>query len=70
MDYEKHPFSGKERRLNLILYLNREWKDEWYGGTELWNEEVTQCITKSNIKFNSCLIFRQMIYLGMGCLKL
>ena len=27
-------------------------------GTELWNEEVTQCITKSNIKFNSCLIFK------------
>ena len=58
LDYEKHPLSGKERRLNLILYLNREWKDEWYGGTELWNEEVSKCITKSNIKFNSCLIFK------------
>ena len=58
LDYEKHPISGKERRLNLILYLNKEWKDEWNGATELWNHDVSKCITKSPIKFNSCLIFR------------
>lgn len=58
LDYEKHPISGKERRLNLILYLNKEWKEEWFGSTELWNQDVTECIFKSPIKFNSCLIFR------------
>lgn len=58
LDYEKHPISGKERRLNLILYLNKEWKEEWLGSTELWNQDVTECIFKSPIKFNSCLIFR------------
>lgn len=34
LDYEKHPISGKERRLNLILYLNKKWKEEWLGSTE------------------------------------
>jgi len=58
LDYEKHPISGKERRLNLILYLNKEWKEEWLGSTELWNQDITECIFKSPIKFNSCLIFR------------
>jgi Rps23 Pro-64 3,4-dihydroxylase Tpa1-like proline 4-hydroxylase len=58
LDYEKHPISGKERRLNLILYLNKEWKEEWLGSTELWNQDVTECVFKSPIKFNSCLIFR------------
>ena len=58
LDYEKHPISGKERRLNLILYLNKEWKEEWLGSTELWNQDVKECIFKSPIKFNSCLIFR------------
>ena len=58
LDYEKHPISGKERRLNLILYLNKFWNEEWNGETELWNEDVSKCIKKSKIKYNSCLVFR------------
>lgn len=32
LDYSLHPISGKERRLNLLLYLNREWDTAAYGG--------------------------------------
>jgi len=31
LDYMVHPKTGKERRLNLLVYLNEEWKKE-YGG--------------------------------------
>ena len=24
LDYEKHPYSGKERRLNIILFMSKE----------------------------------------------
>ena len=42
-DYEKHPLlKNKERRLNIILYLNKTWKDEWNGDTELWNTDMTK----------------------------
>jgi Rps23 Pro-64 3,4-dihydroxylase Tpa1-like proline 4-hydroxylase len=59
LDYEKHPLlENKERRLNLILYLNKEWKREWNGETELWNDDVTECITKHPITYNSALLFQ------------
>jgi len=58
LDYEKHPHIHKQRRLNLILYLNDDWKEEWNGHSELWNKDMTECVVKSAVKFNSCLIFK------------
>jgi len=58
LDYEKHPYSKKQRRLNLILYLNEDWQEEWKGDTELWNQDMTKCVVKSPVKFNTCLIFK------------
>ena len=40
LDYEKHPYSGKERRLNLIYFLNKDWKTEWGGNLELWDDNL------------------------------
>lgn len=58
LDYEKHPYSGKERRINIILYLSKEWNSEWNGANELWNNDVTKCIKKTEIKFNRAIIFK------------
>ena len=59
LDYEKHPFlKNKQRYLNIILYLSKNWKEEWGGETELWNEDMSECKVKSKIKFNTALIFK------------
>lgn len=58
LDYEKHPYIEKERRLNIILYLSKDWKDEWNGQTELWDKQMTECVTKSPVKFNTAIIFK------------
>ena len=59
LDYEKHPLiENKQRYLNIILYLSKDWKDEWGGQTELWDENMKKCIKKSNVEFNSALIFK------------
>jgi len=58
LDYEKHPYSGKERRINIIYFLSKDWLEEWNGQNELWDENVTQCVTKTNIKFNRAIIFK------------
>jgi len=58
LDYEKHPYLEKERRLNIILYMNKEWKEEWNGQTELWDKDMTKCIVKSKILFNTAIIFK------------
>ena len=58
LDYEKHPILNKQRRLNIILYLNKEWKEEWNGDSELWNEDYSECKVRSYPVFNRAIIFR------------
>lgn len=58
LDYEKHPVTNKERRLNVILFLNKNWNSEWNGQNELWNKEATACVVKTEIKFNRAIIFK------------
>ena len=35
VDFTHHPITGHHRRMNLIVYLNKEWKKEWGGNIEL-----------------------------------
>ena len=59
LDYEKHPIlQDKQRYLNIILYLTKDWKESWGGQTELWNENMTECKIKSKVEFNTALIFK------------
>jgi dTDP-glucose 4,6-dehydratase len=58
LDYEKHPFLDKERRLNIILYMSKDWKEEWNGDTQLWDKDLSKCVVKSPVIFNSALIFK------------
>ena len=58
LDYEKHPISGKERRLNIILFISENWDNSWNGANELWDKDVTQCVIKTEIKFNRAIIFK------------
>ena len=57
LDYEKHPETSKERRLNLILYLSKDWKKEWNGETQLWDKDMRECVVKSPVVFNTAILF-------------
>ena len=46
-----------DRRLNLILYLNRDWKDEWGGHLELWQKDAPAAAKKILPAFNRTMIF-------------
>lgn len=43
VDFNRHPRTGLERRLNVLLYLNRDWKEEYGGALELWRAEPRRC---------------------------
>ena len=58
LDYEINPITFKKRWLNLILYINDDWKDEYNGDTELWNSDRTICEKRVYPQFNKALIFR------------
>jgi Rps23 Pro-64 3,4-dihydroxylase Tpa1-like proline 4-hydroxylase len=59
LDYSIHPISGKERRINLIYYLNKSWKSEWGGELELRDTSLGENnLVKISPSFNTALIFR------------
>lgn len=56
-DFNKHPRYGLDRRLNVLIYLNRDWREEYGGHLELWNREMTRCEARVLPLFNRLMIF-------------
>jgi Rps23 Pro-64 3,4-dihydroxylase Tpa1-like proline 4-hydroxylase len=58
LDYEKHPITGKERKINVILFLSKGWDSAWNGQNELWDKKAENCIVKTDVVFNRAIIFK------------
>ena len=57
-DFSMHHFHTHwHRRINLILYLNPGWKEEWGGSIELWEPKMARCGVKYPPLLNHALIF-------------
>ena len=56
-DFNHHKRLKVFRRLNLLLYLNREWDEAWGGHLELWNREKTRCCRRIAPVCNRTVIF-------------
>jgi hypothetical protein len=56
-DFNKHRDFGLDRRLNLLLYLNRDWREEYGGHLQLWDRDVARCEAKVLPVFNRVMIF-------------
>ncbi|MBI1964004.1 MAG: 2OG-Fe(II) oxygenase [Candidatus Rokubacteria bacterium] len=46
------------RRLNLLIYLNKGWREEYNGHLEMWSRDMQRCEKKVLPVFNRCLIFQ------------
>jgi hypothetical protein len=61
-DFSMHHFHTHwHRRVNLILYLNPGWQEQWGGAIELWEKssagKMTRCAAKYPPLVNHALIF-------------
>jgi hypothetical protein len=56
-DFNKHRDYGFDRRLNLLLYLNKDWHEEYGGHLQLWDRNMTQCEAKVLPIFNRVMVF-------------
>jgi hypothetical protein len=57
-DFTVHPHNRKwQRRANILLYLNDEWKPEYGGDLELWSADMKECVEKVAPVANRVLIF-------------
>lgn len=57
-DFTAHPIKRNwQRRVNLLLYFNEDWKDSYEGQLELWSRDMKNCIHKISPSLNKCVIF-------------
>lgn len=56
-DFSRHPVNELDRRVNVLLYMNPDWKEEYGGHLELWSRDMERCVRKVLPVANRCVIF-------------
>lgn len=56
-DFNLHKPMHLERRLNILIYLNKNWKLDYGGGLELWDEKMENCVEAIAPEFGRCVVF-------------
>ncbi|MEM9242526.1 MAG: 2OG-Fe(II) oxygenase [Pseudomonadota bacterium] len=61
LDYSIHPKLKKQRKLNIIIYMNSSWKPQWGGSLGLWSHESAETpgklVKEIEPVFNRAVIF-------------
>jgi Rps23 Pro-64 3,4-dihydroxylase Tpa1-like proline 4-hydroxylase len=56
-DFNRHDKFKLDRRLNVLVYLNKHWEDAYGGHFELWDQEMKMCRRRILPKFNTLALF-------------
>ncbi|MGF1643328.1 MAG: 2OG-Fe(II) oxygenase [Thiotrichales bacterium] len=57
IDFNRHERLNLERRLNVLVYLNRDWDESYGGHFELWNRDMTRAEVRILPLFNRMALF-------------
>jgi Rps23 Pro-64 3,4-dihydroxylase Tpa1-like proline 4-hydroxylase len=57
-DFNWHHKLQAHRRVNVLIYMNPGWQEEWGGHLELWNLDMTRCERSIAPLFNRMVAFR------------
>ena len=66
VDFHKHKMMDLDRRVNVLVYLNEDWKEEYGGHFELWERDMSQCVARIAPLFNRMAIFSTTDYSWHG----
>lgn len=56
-DFNFHKILRLHRRINVLLFLNEDWQEEWGGHLELWDRQMEKCVRSYLPSFNRCVVF-------------
>jgi len=56
-DFNIHGRLKLERKINLLIYLNEDWDDEFGGHLELWDRQMSGCAVRVKPVFGRAVIF-------------
>jgi hypothetical protein len=56
-DFNWHHKLQAHRRVNALLYLSDEWKEEWEGAVEFWDRDMKGVVSRALPNFNRLVVF-------------
>lgn len=56
-DFNIHGDLKLERRLNLLIYLNEDWEDDFGGQLELWKKDMSECAVRVKPVLGRAVVF-------------
>jgi hypothetical protein len=56
-DFPRHEEMRLDRRLNLLIYLNEDWQDDYGGALELWDKKMRKATQRVMPVFGRAVIF-------------
>ena len=62
LDYSIHPKTGMQRKLNLIVYISRDWDPAWGGGLGLWSHDPETGQPRQIEKVVDCTFNRAVLF--------
>lgn len=66
VDFNKHTLLGLDRRINVLVYLNKDWDEAWGGHLELWDTEMKKAEHRIAPLFNRMVIFNTTDFANHG----
>lgn len=65
-DFNHHKTMNLERRINLLIYLNEDWSEDYGGQLELWTTDMSQRCKSVVPMFNRAAMFNTTSYSNHG----
>jgi len=56
-DFRRHPTTNLHHRVNVLLYLNPKWQDDWGGALELWPSNMKQAVRRIPPRGNTIVLW-------------
>lgn len=56
-DFNQHKRMNLERRLNVLIYLNPDWREEWGGSFEVWDKQMSNKMSSFVPLYNRMVCF-------------
>lgn len=66
VDFNKHTLTRLDRRVNALLYLNKDWEESWAGQLELWDQDMQRAAHKILPLFNRLVVFNTTDFANHG----
>ncbi len=56
-DFNHHSKMNLERRINILIYLNKDWQEDWGGSFEIWDKDMSRKVDSYVPLFNRMACF-------------